>query len=149
MWALGAGERFPPRSEPARRRRMATDVQPGTGITLERFWRWLQAHRNCILRVGGLDAHLYDRDDLHWQLEEDGLKNPVVQLCRAKDVVAELLLDVREVLFVQYLPEPDNEAGHTLFELVGQPQGESVSLYHFLLEHGFTEEGEHRPALKH
>jgi hypothetical protein len=128
---------------------MSIDVQAGTGITFERFWRWLQSHRNCILRAGGLDAYLYDHDELHWNLEEDAQKNPVVQLCRAKEVLGELLLDVRDVLFVQYLPEQDSEAGHFLFELVGQPQGEPVSLYHFLLEHGFSDEGEHRPALKH
>ncbi len=128
---------------------MGIDVQTGTGITFERFWRWLQAHRNCILRAGGLDAYLYDREDLHWQLEEDGQKNPIVQLCRAKDVIAELLLDVRDVLFVQSLPEQEGESGNVLFELVGQPEGEPVALYHFLVEHGFTDEAEHRPALKH
>ncbi|MGQ0507355.1 MAG: hypothetical protein ACT4TC_18775 [Myxococcaceae bacterium] len=128
---------------------MPTDVQTGTGITFERFWRWLQAHRNCILRAGGLDAYLYDQEDLHWHLLEDGQKNPIVQLCRAKQVVAELLMDVRDVLFVQYLPEPGNDGGQYLFELVGEPQGESITLYQFLIEHGFTDEGEHTSALKH
>ena len=103
------------------------DVQTGTGITFERFWRWLQGHKNCIIRAGGLDAYLYDQEEFHWQLEEDAQKTPIVQLCRAKEVVAELVLDVREVMFVQFVPEPGNDAGHFLFELVGQPQGESVT----------------------
>jgi len=128
---------------------VSTNVQTGTTLTFERFWRWVNQHRHCILRVGTADTFLYDQEDFHWQLEEDEERNPIIQLCRGKVPVAELVMDVREILFVQSVQE-EGERGAFLFELVGGPQGEAFTLYHFVLAHGFEEEAgqPHRP-LKH
>jgi hypothetical protein len=130
---------------------VSTTVQTGTTLTFDRFWRWLHQHRNCLLRVGAADAFLYDQEDSHWQLEEDGERNPIVQLCRGKSVLGEVVMDVREVLFVQSTPENEGEQATYVFELVGGPKGEAYTLYHFVLAHAFEEEeGQlHRPSLKH
>jgi len=124
---------------------MSLTVQAGATLPFERFWKWLKHHPNCILRAGTHDVWLYDQDDLHWHLEEDPDRNPSVQLVRGKQILAEIVLDVREVVFVQSTldAEVDGER-HFLFELLGGEQ----ALYHFLVAHGFEEEP-HQGGLKH
>ena len=112
-----------------------------------RFWRWLKRHANCILRAGTPDSFLYDHEDLHWHLDEDEDRTPTVQVLRGKQLIGELVIEVRDVLFVQAVPDPDGEEGQFLFELVGGGD-EPAAVYHFALTHGFEEGAAHRPALK-
>jgi hypothetical protein len=125
---------------------MSVTVETGTTLAFDRFWRWLKRHPHCILRAGTPDAFLYDQEDLHWHLEEEEDRTPSVQLVRGKQIIGELVLEVREVLFVQAVPDPEGEAGQFVFELVGGGE-EPYAVYHFLLAHGFEEEP-HRTALK-
>jgi hypothetical protein len=127
---------------------MALTVETGSSLTFDRFWRWLKRHPNCILRAGTPDATLYDDEDLHWHLEEEEDRTPSIQLVRGKQLLAELSIEVRDVLFVQVLPDPDGGQGHFLFELIGGGGDEPYAVYHFLLAHAFDEEGGHRPQLK-
>ena len=128
---------------------MPVTVETGATLPFERFWRWLRRHANCILRAGTPDAFLYDADDLHWHLDEDEDRVPTVQLLRGKQLLAEVVLETREVLFVQALPDPDGEQGQFIFELVGGPAGtEPYPLYHFVLAHGFDDETAHHTQLK-
>ncbi|MGC3996622.1 MAG: hypothetical protein QM767_03460 [Anaeromyxobacter sp.] len=127
---------------------MAVTVETGSTLTFDRFWRWLKRHPNCILRAGTPEATLYDHEDLHWHLEEDEDRVPLVQLQRGKQLLGELAIEVRDVLFVQAGPDPDGEAGHFLFELWGGGGDEPYAVYHFVLVHAFDEEGGHRPQLK-
>lgn len=120
-------------------------METGSTITFDRFWRWLKRHPNCILRAGTPDATLYDDEDLHWHLDEEEDRTPSVQLLRGKQLLAELAIEVRDVLFVQMLPDPDGGQGQFLFELVGGGGDEPYAVYHFLLAHGFDEEAGHRP----
>jgi hypothetical protein len=127
---------------------MSVSVEAGTTLPFDRFWRWLKQHVNCILRAGAGDVWLHDQEAFHWHLEEDDQRNPSVQLVWGKLLVGELAMDVRDVLYVQATPDPDApEPGPYLFELVGGP-GEAAPVYHFLLAHGFEEEGPHG-GLKH
>ena len=128
---------------------MALTVQSGTTLTFERFWKWLKHHPNCILRAGTPDVWLYDQDDLHWHLEEDPERHPSVQLVRGKQILAEIVLDVRDAVFVQATldSEEDGERRY-LFEVVGGDQVEPYAVYHFLVAHGFEEEA-HPSGLKH
>ncbi len=127
---------------------MSVSVQAGTTLPFERFWRWLKQHVNCIVRAGTGDSWLHDQEAFHWHLEEDEQRSPVVQLVWGKLLVGEMVLDVRDVLYVQAVPDPEaGEPGHFLFELVGGG-GEPYPVYHFLLAHGFEEEGRHG-GLKH
>ncbi|HEY7725986.1 MAG TPA: hypothetical protein VH880_11675 [Anaeromyxobacteraceae bacterium] len=127
---------------------MSVQVQAGTTLPFDRFWRWLKHHANCIVRAGTGDTWLHDQEDFHWHLEEDEQRNPSVQLVWGKLLVGEMALDVRDVLFVQATPDPEaEEPGQYLFELVGGP-GEPEVVYHFLVAHGFEEEQQHG-ALKH
>jgi len=127
---------------------MPVTVETGTTVAFDRFWRWLKRHANCILRAGTPDAFLYDADDLHWHLEEDEERLPTVQLLRGKQLLGELVLEARDVLFVQAMPDPDGEQGQFLFEVVGGGGDEPFPVYHFVLAHGFDEETAHRPQLK-
>jgi hypothetical protein len=129
---------------------MSTTVTSGSTLTFERFWRWLQAHRNCILRAGGAEGFLYDQEQFHWTLDEDADRNAVVGLHLGKSLVAELILEVRSVQFVQCLPEEGAE-GTFLFELVGGESGEAYGLFHFVVAHGFEDDegSSHRSTLKH
>jgi len=127
---------------------MGLNVETGTTLEFDRFWRWLRRHIHCIVSVGTPDAYLYDQEDLHWHLDEDEDRTPIVQLMRGKQVLGELVLEVRELLFVQVMPDPDGEAGQHLFELIGGEPGEPTAVYHFVLTHGLDESTAHRVALK-
>ena len=126
---------------------MSVTVETGTTLQFDRFWRWLKRHPHCILRAGTPDAYLYDLEELHWHLDEDEDRLPTVQLARGKQLLGEIVIEAREVLFVQAVPDPDGEQGQFLFELIGGGD-EPYAVYHFVLAHGFDEGAAHRPALK-
>ncbi|HTN50998.1 MAG TPA: hypothetical protein VML50_01240 [Anaeromyxobacter sp.] len=127
---------------------MPVTVETGSTLTFDRFWRWLKRHSSCILRAGTPDTYLYDQEDLHWHLEEDEDRVPTAQLVRGKQILGEVVIEVRDLLYVQVLPDPEGEAGQFLFELVGGGGEEPYAVYHFLLAHGFDEEAGHRSQLK-
>jgi hypothetical protein len=128
---------------------MSVTVETGATLAFDRFWRWLKRHPNCILRAASVDAFLHDQEAFHWHLEEDADRSPVVQLISGKQLVAELVLDVRDVIYVEATPEEGGEPGQYLFEVVGGSREEPFAVYHFLLAHGFEEEGGHPTGLKH
>jgi hypothetical protein len=129
---------------------MSVTVQAGSTLGFDKFWRWLKQHPNCILRAGTADVWLHDQDDLHWHVDEDPDRNPSVQLVRGKQLVGEIVLDVRDVLFVQATPDGEANEGHFLFEVVGGGRDEPYAVYHFLLSHGLDGEGGHPGGgLKH
>jgi hypothetical protein len=129
---------------------MSVTVQSGSTLAFDRFWRWLKQHPNCVLRAGTSDVWLYDQEDLHWHLDEDPDRNPTVQLVQGKQLVGEIVLDVRDALFVQATPEGDAADGHFLFEVVGGGREEPYPVYHFLVAHGLDEEAGHAGVgLKH
>lgn len=106
-------------------------------LSLEAFWRWAAAHYNCILRAGAEQCVIYDQPYLHWHLisEEDDLL--IAQVIRGKDLITELVVDAQQVRYVESNTQED---GNVLFELVGEVQGEPLSLYHFLMAHGYEDE---------
>jgi hypothetical protein len=130
---------------------MSVTLETGSTLTVPKFWSWLRQHPNCILRAGTYDCFLYDQEAFHWHLEEDADHNPLVQVIQGKQLVAELALDLRELLFVKAMPDPDAaESGQYLFELMGGPQAEPYAVYHFVLSHGFEQEIAHPGGgLKH
>jgi hypothetical protein len=129
---------------------MSVTVQSGATIAFDRFWRWIKQHPNCILRAGTPDVWLHDHEDLHWHLDEDAERNPLVQLVRGKQLLAEIVLDVRDALFVQVTPEGGEGAERSyLFEVVGGGRDEPYAVYHFLVAHGLEDEGAHAAGLKH
>jgi hypothetical protein len=121
-----------------------TTTTPTSTLPFDRFWHWLKQHTHCILRAGTGESWLYDHEAFHWHLEEDGERNPVVQLVWGKLLVGEMVMDLRDVLFVQVTPDPENpEPGHVLFELVSSGEEEPFGVYHFLLAHGYDEVTRH------
>ncbi|MFZ5468885.1 MAG: hypothetical protein ACOZIN_05545 [Myxococcota bacterium] len=129
---------------------MSIELQTGTTLPFERFWKWLADHPNCLLRAGTGEAVLYDQEDFHWHFDEDGPTAQVVQLIRGKQLIGELLLDTRDVLYVQAGADPESaERGWVLFQVIGGPKEGPYPVYHFLLAHGLEGEAAHLGALKH
>ena len=80
---------------------------------------------------------LYDQEDLHWHLIEEEDELLVAQLVRGKSLIAELVIDARQITYVESAVQPDDTV---LFQLVGDINGEPVPLYHFLMSHDYEEE---------
>jgi len=108
-------------------------------LSLDLFWRWLKIHYNCIVRAGGEGCVVYDQPYLHWHMieEEDDLY--IVQLIKGKDLITEIVIDARQIMYVESSSHEDN---NVLFELIGTIQNEPVSLFHFMMAHGYEEEEE-------
>lgn len=137
-------------------RAVSTELDKGTTLTFDKFWSWLKGHPNCILRAGTDEVWLFDQEEFHWHLEEDGTRGAGVQLVAGKRVIAEILIDLRDVLFVQASPEEMEEGmpkGATVFEILVGSQEETYAAYHFVLAHPFEEEvprgGAHSGGFKH
>jgi hypothetical protein len=129
---------------------VSVTVETGSTLPFDQFWKWLKGHRGCILRAGTVDTFLHDQEAFHWHLEEDAERNPVVQLVWGKLLVGELVMDVRDVLYVEATPEEGGEPGQFLFDLVGGSKDEPYAVYHLLMAHAFEEERGHAAGgLKH
>jgi hypothetical protein len=129
---------------------MSVTVETGTTLPFDRFWTWLRRHANCIVRAGTVDAYLHDQEAFHWNLEEDQERNPVVQLVWGKLLVAELVLDLRDVLYVEATPDEEGEPGQYVFDVVAGTRDGPHAAYHFVLAHGIEDEGKHAAGgLKH
>jgi hypothetical protein len=107
-------------------------------LSFEKFWSWLQAHVNCILRAGTPDAVLFDHEEYHWHLtsERDEEAVYVVQLVRGKDLVGELVMMPAEVAYVQC---EHGDAEEYVFECIVEGHEARESAYHFVLSHGYDE----------
>jgi hypothetical protein len=112
-------------------------IETPTTIPFEAFWRWLQAHPNCIIRAGTPEAVLFDDDDLHWHFgtEEDGAF--LVQLLRGKKVQGELVLQPGEIAYVECQPGDPEEF---IFECITETPEARLASYHFVLSHGYDNE---------
>jgi hypothetical protein len=120
----------------------ATKTEAAQALTLDSFWRWAAAHYNCILRAGSDQCVIYDQRYLHWHLIEEEQDLLVVQVVRGKDLVSELVIDARQVAYVESSVQDDE---NVLFELVGDVNGEPVPLYHFVMAHGFDDDAGRNP----
>jgi hypothetical protein len=106
-------------------------------LPFTKFWTWIQAHPNCIVRAGTPEVVLFDDDDLHWHFghEDDGTL--LVQLIRGKKLFGELAIAPADVTYVQVEPGDGDEFR---FELLGEGESSGVGGYHFVLSHGYDEE---------
>ena len=118
-------------------------------LTFEAFWRWLQDHRNCLLRVGSTDVVLMDHELVHWDFFEEDDGSAVVQAIVGKSLVGEAIIERTDILFVQASPDlesPGSQAWN--FECIGGSQTESYPIWSFLMTHGMEGAQGHQ-ALKH
>lgn len=119
-----------------------TNTEPKNSIPFATFWSWLKRHTGCILRVGTPDIYVSDHDCFHWIVDEDADGNPNVFLFFGKTLISELMLEARDIQFVQLLSAKDPEnPEHSLFQIIGGQDGEEpYPLVMFLMEHGIEEE---------
>jgi hypothetical protein len=108
-----------------------------TTLSFDKFWSWLQGHANCIVRAGTPEVVLLDHDDFHWTLLTEDAHTMVVQLARAKDLVAELLVFPAEVAYVQV--EPTEVEGEWLFECIVESEKAREVAYHFVISHAYED----------
>ncbi len=122
---------------------MQVDETSGGVVAFDRFWRWLKGHPNCILQAGTPHAAIYDHDLMHWALSEDEHHTPILQLILGKALMAELVLDAANILFVQAMPDPDAPDGQVVFEMMAGSAEEPVAVFHVRMAHGMDEEEAH------
>jgi hypothetical protein len=112
-------------------------VESPTTIPLETFWRWLQAHANCIVRAGTPETLLFDDEDLHWHFANDEDGSLIVQLIRGKKTVGEILVQPGDIAYVECHPGDGEEF---LFDCISEAPDSRVATYHFVLSHGYDRE---------
>jgi hypothetical protein len=112
-----------------------------TTLAFETFWRWLNAHVNCILRAGTPEAVLFDHEDFHWTVTDEDEHTKVVQVARGKELVGELVVFPAEITYVQ--AEPAETEGEFLFECVVEGENAREVAYHFVMAHEY-ETAEHK-----
>ena len=115
---------------------MTIPANTGT-LELDAFWKWASAHYNCIVRAGSDSCVIYDQPYVHWHLAQERDGTLVVQLIRGKDLISELVIDPRQVMYVESRPDEEEQV---LFELIVEAQGEAVPVYHFLMAHGYDDD---------
>jgi hypothetical protein len=111
-----------------------------TTLTFDKFWTWLQAHVNCIVRAGTPEAALFDHEEFHWTLTVEDERTYVVQVARGKELVGELVVYPSEIAYVQ--TEPGEQEGEWLFECIVEGEAAREVAYHFLMAHEY--EADHR-----
>ncbi|HET6611572.1 MAG TPA: hypothetical protein VFG83_06275 [Kofleriaceae bacterium] len=118
---------------------MAKSVRAKTAaITLpfDKFWMWLEAHANCILRAGTPEVLLFDHEDYHWHFAAEDESTLLVQVVRGKELVGEIVVAQAEIAYVQSEP---GEGDEHLFECVVETEAGREPVYHFILAHGYDE----------
>lgn len=108
-------------------------------IPFEKFWSWLQAHANCILRAGTPDSVLFDHEDYHWHLSAEDDATLLVQLVRGKELIGELVLLASEIAYVTAEP---NENEEYIFECIIENEATREVAYHFAMAHGYDDRSE-------
>jgi hypothetical protein len=106
-------------------------------LPFDKFWAWLHAHRNCIVRAGTPDTMLFDHDEYHWDILRDDDTTHVIQLAKGKELVAEMLVIASDIVFVQ---GTSNESQEHIFECVVETPSARDVAYHFVMAHGFEDD---------
>jgi len=134
--------------ESSKARGMSSENQSAP-LTLERFWRWLSEHPNCVIRAGTPDSTLFDFEDYHWEFHEEEEGHAIAALIRGKNLVGELVIDKTSALFVQSSIDVEApQSGHWMFEIIGGGKDEPLPVAFFVMSHGLESAAGHQ-MLKH
>ena len=108
-------------------------------LSFDKFWSWLQGHRNCILSAGTTQSVLYDSEDFHWHFgSEDGTL--LVQVLRGKELVGEILLEPQMISYVQSIRHSEDEYE---FDCVSELESEPMVICYFTMSHEYdAQEGQ-------
>ncbi len=112
-------------------------VSASVTLPFEKFWSWLQAHANCILRAGTPEVLLFDHDDYHWHLANEDEFTLLVQLVRGKELVGEMVVLSGDIAYVQC---SRHDAEEYVFECIVESDTARESAYHFVMAHEYDEE---------
>jgi len=114
-------------------------------LDFDSFWSWLATHPNCIVRAGTPEAILYDDESFHWHFATEGDATMLVQMIRGKRLVGEMLVVPEHISYVD--GAPGDQEGEFVFELISESESDRMSMYYFVLAHGF--DGADEPDGRH
>jgi hypothetical protein len=103
-------------------------------IDFEQFWRWIQGHPNCILRVANATMILFDDSEYHWHFGVESETTYFVQVIHGKRYVGELVINPTEVAFVHIQVGEQDEFA---FDLLDQ---QHQFLSQFVMSHDYEDE---------
>lgn len=105
-------------------------------LSFDEFWSWLERHHNCIVRVGTPGALLFDLEALHWHLTKEDDRLHIISLCKAKELIGEVIIPGDDVAYVQVSQFDSNEC---IFEVLVETPVSREAAYQFVMSHGFDE----------
>jgi hypothetical protein len=105
-------------------------------LPFNKFWTWLQAHANCILRAGTPEVLLFDHEEYHWHLAAEDEMTLLVQLVRGKELIGEILILPADIAYVDSIV---GESEEVTFELIAETETTREAIYHFVMAHGYDE----------
>jgi hypothetical protein len=108
-----------------------------TTIPFELFWKYLQAHPNCIVRAGTPDATLYDDEDYHWHFTSEPDGTLIAEVIRGKKLVGDVAIVPTEISYVQVEPDEHDEFR---FDLIHEAERDRVVTHYFVLSHAYDAE---------
>lgn len=128
---------------------MPSPTPSNAPLTFDQFWRWLQDHRNCLVRAGAGEVTLFDNDNVHWDFFDEPDGRAVCQVILGKSLVGELVVERGEVVMVQAQADvEDPQRNNWVFECIGGTKDDAYPLYYFVLTHGMEGAPGHQ-VLKH
>lgn len=104
----------------------------------------------CIVRAGSRESMFFDHADFHWSvMMEEAPEAPggllhILQLRRAKDLIADLTIVSGDIGAVQCYPGPE---GEYICEALTKAGIDEIPLYQFVMSHPI-EEQEAQPAAR-
>ena len=107
-----------------------------TTLPFDKFWQWLSAHPNCIVRAGTPEVILFDHDDFHWHLAVEDDLVCIVQLARGKELVGEMVVLAADIAYVQCEMTEHEEF---ICECIVEGEAAREAVYHFVMAHGYDE----------
>lgn len=92
---------------------------------------------------------VFDHDSLHWDFFDEDDGRAVCQVLLGKALVAEIVIERSDVLFVQSSSDPEDPTRNAwVFECVGGTRDDNYPLFTFVMTHGIEGPQGHQ-TLKH
>jgi hypothetical protein len=105
-------------------------------LPFEKFWAWISAHPNCIVRAGTPEVILFDQEEFHWHLTHEDERTCIVQLARGKELIGELLMFIEDIAYVHCEMSENDEF---VCECIIETETRRDAAYNFVMAHAYDE----------